>query len=134
MSVYCVWGKVENTLILHFEGAWTWREFEKAEQNLWKMTAELDQSVIVIADYSNASAFPSRLITEGTKVIKRFNPRVESCILVGKQPVMKLTLTIIKRMFSEDHPLQRFTVAHTLDEAYIMLRETYRNKSLAKND
>jgi len=122
MSVYCVWGEIENVIVLHVEGDWTWDDYYTAEAELFRMIEDYGQPVINIGVMIHSNGLPPRLIQHAMTIFDRYNPLIETTIIVGTNSALRLALNTVKRLFPLNHPIQRFNMVDTLEKAYDMAR------------
>lgn len=134
MSVYCVWGELDRSIVMYLEGNWTWQEYDAAEQAMFQMIDALGESVIAIADLTNVGKSPKGTIQRGVKMMENYHPMIKTTIIVGNSPIIRMMIKVLKRIFSAHHPVQKFMIVATMPEAYQVIKETYYDKFLAKND
>lgn len=126
MSVYCIWGEVERTIIMNIEGDWTWQEYDAAEETMFQMIDEVKNDVVMIADFSNAGKLPPGTIRRATIIMDNYHPAIETTVVIAVNPVIKITVNVLKRLFPPKHPVQRVEIVDKMDTAYEVIREKYR--------
>ena len=131
MAISVEWGNEEHTIVYWvFNGKWTWEEFSDAQRESNQLLATVDHIVDIIGNLKRGPNLPPNALSAYQGLLEHSAENLGLIVLVGSSNFVKALVGIFSRMIPSKIPGADFTFAVTLREAYVIIEQHSKNRSV----
>ena len=130
MPITVEWDDEAHTVIvLDFDGAWTWDEYEASRQEANVLLKQVSHPVAMIVDFHNSEYSPNDVLTHAHHALDTTPINLRHFVLVGANPFLRHVYGVMTRVYRV--LVARYTVmfADSREDARLRLSELCPNDS-----